>query len=118
MIKNITIWILVMTLLLVFFSYNSEAVGFSKSLLIGSAISMGNLLGLYFIWSLIIFKKNVALAALTIIFKYVVLGLILWKMASIQELNPIGLILGLSTLVVAILLATAQKALFKKHSVK
>jgi hypothetical protein len=115
MIKNITIWMLVMTLLLVVFAYNYGSVGFGKSVLIGSAISLGNLLGLYFIWSLIFSKKNVALAAFAIIFKYVVLGLILWKMASIQELNPIGLVLGLGTLVVAVLLATAQKAFFKKH---
>lgn len=100
------------------FAQKSEAVDFGISVLIGSAISIGNLLGLYFIWKLIFSKKNVALAALAIIFKYVVLGLILWKMASIQELNPIGLVLGLGTLVVAVLLATAQKALFKKHSVK
>ena len=116
MIKNITIWMLILTLLLLAFSLNSQALGFSKSVLIGSAISIGNLLGLYFIWKLIFSKKNVALAALAIIFKYVVLGLILWKMSLIQELNPIGLVLGLGTLVVAVLLATAQKALLKKHS--
>ena len=116
MIKNITIWILALTLILLFFAESSTADGFTKSVLIGSAISIGNLLGLYFIWKLIFSKKNVALAAFAIIFKYVVLGLILWKMASIQELNPIGLVLGLGTLVVAVLLATAQKALLKKHS--
>ncbi len=116
MIKNITIWMLVLTVLLVIYGQTFVLVGFNKGVLIGSAISIGNLLGLYFIWKLIFSKKNVALAALAIIFKYVVLGLILWKMASIQELNPIGLVLGLGILVVAVLLATAQKALFKKHS--
>jgi hypothetical protein len=90
--------------------------GFEKSVLIGSAISAGNLLGLYFIWKLIFSKKNVALAAFAIIFKYVVLGLILWKMASFSELNVIGLVMGIGTLVVGVLLATAQKALFKKLS--
>jgi hypothetical protein len=115
-IKNITIWMLVLTVLLVIYGQTFVLVGFNKGVLIGSAISIGNLLGLYFIWKLIFSKKNVALAALAIIFKYVVLGLILWKMASIQELNPIGLVLGLGILVVAVLLATAQKALFKKHS--
>jgi hypothetical protein len=107
---------LVLTVLLVIYGQTFVLVGFNKGVLIGSAISIGNLLGLYFIWKLIFSKKNVALAALAIIFKYVVLGLILWKMASIQELNPIGLVLGLGILVVAVLLATAQKALFKKHS--
>lgn len=107
---------LVLTVILILFGQTRAFIGFNKSVLIGSAISIGNLLGLYFIWKLIFSKKNVALAALAIIFKYVVLGLILWKMASIQELNPIGLVLGLGTLVVAVLLATAQKALLKKHS--
>ena len=116
MIKNITLWMLALTFLMVILGYDTKSSGFNNSLLIGSAISIGNLLGLYFIWKLIFSKKNVALAALAIIFKYFVLGLILWKMASIQELNPIGLVLGLGTLVVAVLLATAQKALLKKHS--
>lgn len=118
MIKNITIWMLLLALVMVVFGQNLQAVGFNKSVLIGTAVSIGNLLGLYFIWKLIFSKKNVALAALAIIFKYVVLGLILWKMASIQELNPIGLVLGLGTLVVAVLLATAQKVLSEKFLAK
>jgi hypothetical protein len=118
MIKNITIWMLLLALVMVVFGQNLQAVGFNKSVLIGTAVSIGNLLGLYFIWKLIFSKKNVALAALAIIFKYVVLGLVLWKMASIQELNPIGLVLGLGTLVVAVLLATAQKVLSEKFLAK
>jgi hypothetical protein len=87
--------------------------GFSISLLIGGLLMLVNLLGLAFIWRLIFSKKSIALAVVVIIFKYVILGTVLWSFASHKWLKPLGLVVGLGSLIFAILLATIIKSFTK-----
>lgn len=61
-----------------------------------------NLAGLAFVWSLIFAKKSIALAVFIIIFKYVILGMILWGLSSAQWLKPAGFLVGITSLVVAV----------------
>lgn len=86
----------------------------AASVLIGGSIMLLNLGGLTFLWGLIFSKKSIALAVFTIIFKYVILGLILWNLGSVTWLQPIGLVLGLSSLLFAALAAVAMKSLTRK----
>ena len=69
-----------------------------------------NLAGLSFFWQLIFLKKSIALAVFVIIFKYVILGTILWNLTSAHWLKPVGFLLGLASLVFAIIVATLMKS--------
>lgn len=69
-----------------------------------------NLLGLWILWKLIFSKKSIALAVLVIIFKYLILGLILWNLNQIQWIRPLGFVLGLGSLLVGVTFS----AIFRK----
>ena len=75
---------------------------FALSLLIGCFLMILNLLGLAFLWKLIFSKKSIALAVLVIIFKYLILGLILWNLSESTWLNPVGFVAGLGCLLIGI----------------
>ena len=87
---------------------------FSYSVLAGGLIMLLNLAGLAFLWSLIFSKKSIALAVFVIIFKYVILGLILWSLSSVNWLNPMGLVIGLASLIFAVLAATFIKSVSER----
>ncbi len=97
------------TLLWVFSSYQA-----ALSCLCGGILMLVNLLGLYFVWSRIFAKKSIALAVFAILIKYVVLGYLFLALSKSDWLNPVGFILGLSTLLLAILSMTVVKSFVRK----
>jgi hypothetical protein len=117
MIKNITILMAVYAFFGAFAGYFFINTDFSASLMVGALIMLANLAGLAFLWRLIFSKKSIALAAFVIIFKYVILGIILWSLASVNWLKPIGFITGLASLVFGVVAATAIKAISKKSEI-
>jgi hypothetical protein len=117
MIKNITLVMAVYSLLGSCLGYLLVNSHFAVSLMLGAAIMLVNLAGLAFLWRLIFSKKSIALAALVIIFKYLILGMILWSLASANWLNPIGFLAGLASLVFAVVGATAIKSFSKKSEI-
>lgn len=88
--------------------------GFALSVLLGGAAILVNIAGLSYSWRLIFLKKSIALAVLVIIFKYLLLGLVLWSLAEVKWLSPLGFCLGLGSLVFAVLSALFIKAIFKE----
>lgn len=115
MIKTIALFLLGYTLLLsvvLFFTNDQES---ALSCLFGGLLMLVNLLGIYLLWHLVFSKKSIALAVFVIIFKYLILGVVLWKLANVSWMKPIGLILGLSTLVFAILSTTLIKSFVKTN---
>ncbi len=86
--------------LLCYFKFGAE---FALSTLLGGLIILLNLLGIWISWKFIFSKKSIALVLAVIIFKYLILGLILWNLNEIQWMRPVGFILGLSSLVFGIL---------------
>lgn len=85
------------------------------SCLFGGTIMVVNLLGIYLLWHLVFAKKSIALAVFVIIFKYLILGAVLWNLASVAWIRPVGLVLGLSTLVLGILSTTLIKVFVKTN---
>ncbi len=69
-----------------------------------------NLAATSFCWKLIFCKKSIALAVFVIIFKYVILGVILWGLSRAGWLNAIGFLVGLTSLVFSILAAMLIKS--------
>jgi hypothetical protein len=118
MLKNISIWVLFSAVAFGILGKNTTENAFIDSLAAGTAIVLFNLAGLTLIWRMIFSKKYIALAAFAIIFKYLILGMILWKLSSAKWLNSTGLLLGLLTLVTGVLLATLQKSISEKFSAK
>jgi hypothetical protein len=115
MIKSIALFIVFYTtafcLAFLFYSHYESA----ASCALGGVIMLVNLLGLTFLWYLVFSKKSIALAVFVIIFKYLILGFILWKLADVSWMKPVGLVIGLSTLVLAILSATMMKSFVKTN---
>ena len=115
MIKLIAISLIVYTNLISALLFFTHGQAVALSCLIGGGIMLLNLLGIYLLWHLIFSKKSIALAVFVIIFKYLILGVVLWNLSSISWLKPLGLVAGLSTLVLAILSATLMKGFVKTN---
>jgi hypothetical protein len=92
--------------------YFTSGLETAVSCLFGGTVMVLNLFGLWFLWKLIFSKKSIALAVLVIIFKYLILGLILWNLNQIQWIRPLGFVLGLGSLLVGVLCT----ALFRKQN--
>lgn len=75
----------------------------AASFAIGSGIVLFNVLSLTFIWSLTIQKKLIALSLSIIVFKYAILGIIIYKLLSFAWVDRIWLCVGLGSLVVSAL---------------
>ena len=84
---------------------------FSMSVLLGGLAVLLNIAGLSYSWRLIFMKKSIALAVLVIIFKYLLLGIVLWSLAETKWLSPVGFCIGLGSLVFAVLTAVLMKKL-------
>jgi hypothetical protein len=117
MVKNISFLIAIYAFLGALLGYLFVSTDFAASLMVGALIMLANLAGLAFSWNLIFSKKSIALAAFVIIFKYVILGMILWFLASVNWLKPIGFITGLASLVFAVVAATVIKSISKKSEI-
>ena len=73
-----------------------------------------NLIGIWFFWKLVFLKKSIAFVVLVIIFKYLILGVILWNLTQAPWFQPIGFLIGLSALLFGMVLSVFFKnVLFK-----
>lgn len=97
--------------LLLWFFYSHDA---GLSCAAGSAIMFLNLLSFYLTWKLVLAKRSMALTVLVIILKYSILGLIFWSLTTATWIQPLGFVLGISTLLLAILCMTALKSFARK----
>lgn len=116
MIKQSAILIFIYSLIISAVLFFTKGYPSAISCMAGGSLMLINLLGLSFIWGQIFSKKSTALAALTILLKYLGLGLLLWAFSSFSWMEPIGFILGLSTLILSILSMTAVKSFVRKSA--
>lgn len=75
---------------------------FVLSYLVGSLLMVTNFLLLYWLWRILLFKKVIALALVLIVFKYAILGFLIYKTLTSAWNNPLAFSLGLLTLVPAV----------------
>lgn len=115
MIKFTAQWLFIFTLIIASVLYFTLGNEVAYSCLFGGGIMLANLFGIYLLWFLVFSKKSIALAVFVIIFKYLILGAVLWNLTSIPWMRPIGLLLGFSTLLIAILSATLMKSFVKNN---
>ena len=83
---------------------------FAISVFFGGLTVIINLAILTFFWNIIFSKKSIALAVFVIIFKYVILGMILWSLSTFGWFNIQGFLIGLAALVFSITIATLLKS--------
>ena len=96
--------------------YFSIGLAAAMSCLAGGMLMLINLTGLYFIWSRAFAKKSIALAVVAIVVKYLGLGYIFWSLSKSNWLHPASFILGLTSLLLAILSMTVVKSFVRKTS--
>jgi hypothetical protein len=104
--KNIKLFIIIQAVITVLGSLvlvEAKDAQSGASFAIGGGIVLGNVLSLAFAWSRLIQKKLIALSVFIIVFKYAILGIIIYKLLSIAWVDRIWLSVGLSSLVVSVL---------------
>jgi hypothetical protein len=69
----------------------------------GSGVVLMNVIVLAFTWSRMIQKKLIALSVSVIVFKYAILGIIIYKLLSFAWIHKMWFCVGLSSLVVSAL---------------
>ena len=69
----------------------------------GSGIVLANVISLAVAWSRMIQKKLIALSVSVIVFKYAILGIIIYNLLSLKWVDKMWLCVGLSSLVVSAL---------------
>lgn len=114
MIKLLAISIFLYTALATAVALSFQTTGFAVSVALGGGTMGVNVLALSLMWRLIFSKKSIALAVLVIIFKYLILALILWSLASIKWLSPIGFSIGLAALLFGVLVVLLKNSLSQK----
>lgn len=88
---------------------------FAYSYLIGSALILSNLIILSVAWALVIEKKLIALAATIIVFKYALLGAIVYRVLKLDWISTGWFSVGITSLVLTVFLFIFLKPLvFKK----
>ncbi len=113
MIKNIAIILCIYTVLAASLIYKFWGIEQAVATLIGGLLMFVNVISLSYLWKLIISKKSIALVIVVIIFKYLILGMILWGLTSGVWLKVEGFLVGIVSLIFAILIANLQKSFFK-----
>lgn len=113
MIKNTAISVFSYALVATPAAYFYFGSGFSANVFIGALIVLLNIAALSFSWKRIFSKKSIALAVFVIIFKYVILGMILWGLSVNGWLNVIGFLVGLASLLFSVFAAMLIKSLRK-----
>ncbi len=99
--KLITISHLVFALflgILIHFWFSSNS---SSSFYLGAGLIQLSYLALALSWSLIFHKKLIALAVILIIFKYAILGAILFQIVKLQWLDFLWFSLGIASFITA-----------------
>lgn len=115
MIKYLALSIILYSLVASVAGYFWVSPSFSLSSLIGGLTILVNLLTLAFFWSRVFEKKSIALSLILIIFKYLILGLVLWSFASIRGLSPIGFCVGMGSLIFALMASLIFNRYAKKN---
>lgn len=88
---------------------------FAYSYLIGSALILSNLIILSVAWALVIEKKLIALAATIIVFKYALLGAIVYQVLKLDWVSTGWFSVGITSLVLTVFLFIFLKpVVFKK----
>jgi len=72
----------------------------AASFFIGGLLILLNVWALTFVWKRIIQKKFIALPVSVIVFKYAILGLIIYQVSKVPWLNPLCFSAGLGSLIV------------------
>ncbi|MBC7421091.1 MAG: hypothetical protein H7328_10220 [Bdellovibrio sp.] len=103
MIKRVALATFLFSVILTLACYIAFDLNNALSCALGASVMLINLVGIWFGWKLVFLKKSIALAVLVIIFKYLILGLILWNFTQYQWLQPIGFIVGLSSLMFGVI---------------
>lgn len=83
------------------YQYVTEKAGIS--FLIGSAIVFFNFIAIFFIWKRLFAKKLVALSAFIIVFKYAILGAIVYLIVKYDLVDPLWFGFGIATFLVSAL---------------
>jgi hypothetical protein len=73
----------------------------AASFAIGSGIVLVNVMSLAFVFQKLIQKKLIALSLSIIVFKYAILGIIIYKLLSLPWVDRLWLCVGLASLVVS-----------------
>jgi hypothetical protein len=71
---------------------------------VGVGIVLFNVITLFFVWSRFLRKKFIALALGIIVFKYAILGLIIYRLLHTSWLSPIWFCVGLGSLMLGSLI--------------
>ena len=98
-----------------FAAYFYLVISFSVNVFIGSTTVLLNLAALSFSWKRIFSKKTIALAVFVIIFKYVILGMILWGLSVAGWLNVIGFLVGVASLLFSVFAVMLIKSLSNEN---
>ena len=114
MIKIVAAATLLFAIILTTASYIGSGIDSALSCATGAGTMLINLIGIWFCWRLVFLKKSIALAVLVIIFKYLILGLILWNFAKYQWFQPVSFIIGLSSLLFGIVSSVILKQFLNK----
>lgn len=101
MIKNIAIAHFALAVLISFIGYFMNENAALTFVLFSGLLSL-NLILLYMLWRVIIFKKSIALGLLIIIFKYPIIAYILWLLSKVSWILPIGILMALMVFVMSI----------------
>lgn len=109
--KNVLIYQALVTavlggLLLIF-----SAAQHSYSFVAGATIILISVLLLGISWKLIFQKKLIALAVMIIVFKYAILGIIIFKLMKLPWFEPLWFALGVSSFILSALAYAIQEAL-------
>lgn len=86
-----------------------------SSYLIGGLIVMANFVLLGLGWSLVFRKKLIALSVLIIVFKYAILGVIIYHFVKQSWLQPFWFAAGVAGMMVASLIYGLTQGLFKEE---
>ncbi len=114
MIKLTAVLVLVFTAVgAAVFQVTSDGVA-AVSCITGGLFIFVNLLSLAWVWGHVLARKSIALAYLAILLKYLVLAYLFWYFSKSGWIQPKGFILGLSTLIFAILSMTVIRIFVRK----
>ena len=115
MIKSIAYSIIGYTTLAFGVVYYYWGMNWAISVLIGGTLMLINIASLTFLWKQVFFKKSIALAVIIIIFKYAILALILWGLASFTWMKLMGFLIGIGSLIFGLLFAPVIKLIVNRN---
>ena len=96
--------------------YNAPHNAISFSL--GALLAIGNTVTVYVTWSFLLRKKLIALCALVIVFKYAILGAIIFKAMSLTWLSQQWFLVGLSNLLIAVIFYAVSQVVSNKNNME